>query len=71
MDPPRSRSSSIIANDLTADIGEVADPGVSPQDQAPSPAWLAVERDNLFYFETVTFQVRRNLFFCSFCLMKS
>ena len=52
--------------DASEDIGEIAEPN-SPdrdisQDQAPTPA---VEKDNVFYFETVTFQVCLNLFFRS------
>jgi len=61
MDPPQSCSSSIIISDLSADT-EVVTPPVpnKSHDQTPtsSSAWLAVERDDVFYFETITFQVR-------------
>ena len=57
-------TNSTIMNDISEDIGETAEP-IRPdisQDQAPTPA---AERDNVFYFETVTFQVHFNLFFLS------
>lgn len=59
MDPPQSCTSPIIMNDVSEDIGEITEPNRPDisQDQAPTPA---VERDNVFYFETVTFQVRFN-----------
>jgi hypothetical protein len=45
--------------DVSADIGGIAEPNPPYifQDQAPTPA---VERDSVFYFETVSFQVRFN-----------
>lgn len=51
-------------NDIPEDIGEIAEPhrpDVS-LDQTSTPA---AERDDEFYFETVTFQVRFNLIFRS------
>jgi len=65
MDPPQSSASSIIVSDHpSADIGEPQALDIPP-DRALSPrsAWLAVERDDVFYFETITFQVR-----CKFIL---
>ena len=52
-------------NDVSEDIGEIAKPNSPdiPQDQAPTSA---VERDNVFYFETVIFQVRLRLFCARF-----
>ena len=60
MDPPQSFASSIIANEVSADIRAVEARGIPniPHDQAPNSAWLTVERDDMFYFETIVFQVR-------------
>jgi hypothetical protein len=44
-------------NDVSIDIEEIADPNRPDIFQDPSPT-PAAERDDLFYFETVTFQVR-------------
>ena len=65
MDPPQSCSSSITINDPFPDTGGKSPAPDKSHDQAPdSPlAWLAVERDDVFYFETVTFQVCFNLSF--------
>jgi len=62
-DPPQSCSSSIIMND----VQEVVEPNPPDIVQPPSSAWLGVERDSVFYFETVIFQVEDTLF----CVFKS
>ena len=61
MDPPQSCSA---MNDVSDDNGEIAEPNRPDmrQDQAPTPA---AERDDVFYFETVVFQVRFSLIFRS------
>ena len=61
MDPPQSCASSIIVSDeVSADIRAVESRGIPniPHDQAPDSAWSTVERDDMFYFETIVFQVR-------------
>jgi len=55
MDPPQSFS---ILNDVAEDNGEIAEPNRPHMSQDQAPA----ERDNVFYFETVTFQVEDTLF---------
>jgi len=62
---PQSCSNSIIISDLSADTEVVAPPAPNkPHEQTPtsSSACLAVERDDVFYFETITFQVEDTLF---------
>ena len=58
MDPTQSCAGSIIVSDeVLADIGAVESCGVPniPHDQATGSAWLTVERDDAFYFETTVF----------------
>jgi hypothetical protein len=60
MDLPQSYASSIDVNDLPADIGLGAMEPRGALDQDPAGRSAAV-RDDVFYFETITFQVRCNL----------
>jgi hypothetical protein len=62
-----------MMSDASEDIAEVAEANGGPSDKQPGPssAWSAVERDNVFYFETVIFQVRCNLFIHSLYLIQS
>ena len=54
MNPPQSSLGPIFINDPPSADTEVVSPTPdTSHDQAPSP----VERDNMFYFETITFQV--------------
>ena len=60
-----SCASSITMNDVSEDIEE---PNLPKSPKISQDHWQAhtpaAERDNVFYFETVTFQVRFDLFFC-------
>lgn len=60
-----------MMDDVSEDFAKTAEANGGPSNIqfGPSPAWPAVERDNVFYFETVVFQVRCNLFFHSLYLM--
>ena len=51
-------------NDVSEDIGEIAESNRPDISQIQTPT-SAAERDNVFYFETVTFQVHLSLIFLS------